>query len=97
MIIQQGDISCETDRDTWYDPQRGSDQYQNGRYGCEARFDPTEPIKVTLKSSSGDYLWIDDLGVTVGDVGYKKRWNPYSSPIYKGHGEGPFTLYPNSG
>jgi hypothetical protein len=93
MKITQGDTSCITDAGTWWDPEKNTDQYKTGPNGCYALFDNSRSapeIKVTLEPDTGDYLWIDNIGVYVGGVRFMKSWPTYSDPIYKG-GVGEFS------
>jgi len=94
MKIQQGDIICTTNAATWYDPGRGTYQYKSGSHGCTKTFDRTRPVKIWLYSNSGDYLWIDSLGIYLDNTSLIKHFSPYSDPIYRNSNEGPYTVYP---
>ena len=96
MKIKQGDVECTTREHTWYNPVQDGDHYQSGDFGCRALFDPERPVQLFLLTSSSDWLWIDEIGVDIGDVALRKFFEPYSAPIYSGRNNGPYTVaYPS--
>jgi hypothetical protein len=78
MYVKQGSINCETANPTWSGPDSGSKYYYRDPTGCTTTFDTRKQVKMWIYSSGSNDVYIDEMGVRVGDTW--KSW--YSSGSY---------------